>query len=116
MNFVGLAKAFLPKDSPWFQRIEQAQQIAAQFPSTKGGLTDLMRQYNINQEKFQQALGALNNPMISGMLNRFQPGLTDKLRGAAQEVSTTETAPSSGALSSGENAVSSLRERLNKFK
>ena len=80
MNFVGLAKAFLPKDSPWFQRIEQAQQIAAQFPSTKGGLTDLMRQYNINQEKFQQALGALNNPMISGMLNRFQPGLTAKLR------------------------------------
>lgn len=116
MNFVGLAKAFLPKDSPWFQRIEQAQQIAAQFPSTKGGLTDLMRQYNINQEKFQQALGALNNPMISGMLNRFQPGLTEKLRGAAQEVSTTETPHLSGALPSGENAVSSLRERLNKFK
>ena len=99
-----------------FQRIEQAQQIAAQFPSTKGGLTDLMRQYNINQEKFQQALGALNNPMISGMLNRFQPGVTDKLRDIAQEVSPVETQEASSALPGGGSTVSSLRERLNKFK
>ena len=62
MNFVGLAKAFLPKDSPWFQRIEQAQQIAAQFPSTKGGLTDLMRQYNINQESSSRLWGRLTIP------------------------------------------------------
>ena len=110
MNFVGLAKAFLPKDSPWFQRIEQAQQIAAQF------LTDLMRQYNINQEKFQQALGALNNSMISGMLNRFQPGVTDKLRDIAQEVSPVETQEASSTLSGGDSTVSSLRERLNRFK
>lgn len=117
MNFLALAKTFLPQDSPWLQRIEQAQQIAAQFSPTKNGLSDVIRQYNIGQERLQQAIGALNNPMISGVLNRVRPGLVDQLKGAAQEAAVgpkDSNLPAQGEAPNG--SVADLRARLEKLK
>lgn len=102
------------------QRIEQAQQVASQFRPDKGGLQDLIRQYNIGQDRLQQAIRALNNPMVSGMLNSVQPGLTDKLRAVASEVSTTQgnTQAASPNAQSGPqtDSVAALRDRLAKLK
>nr|DAE79014.1 MAG TPA: vacuolar protein sorting-associated protein [Caudoviricetes sp.] len=117
MNFLSLAKTFLPQNSPWLQRIEQVQQIAAQFSPTKSGLSDVMRQYNIGQERLQQAIGALNNPMISGVLNRVRPGLVDQLKGVAQEAAADpKVDPAPGQGSSSKDAVADLRARLEKLK
>lgn len=87
MNFSTIAKALLPKNSPLLSKVDQAQQIAAQFSQSKSGVLDLIRQYNIGQERLQQAVQTLNNPLVSGLLNRVQPGLPDKLRSAASEIS-----------------------------
>lgn len=99
--------------------MDQAQQIAGQFAQNKNGVLDLMRQYNISQERLQQAVQALNNPKISGFLNMVQPGLPDKLRSAAQEIAAE--VPAQGVTSapqlpaSGGSDVDELRKRLSKF-
>ena len=86
MNFLSIAKALLPKNSPLLSKVDQAQQLAGRFSQDKNGVLELMRQYNIGQERLQQAVAALNNPKISGFLNMVQPGLPDKLRNAAREI------------------------------
>ena len=86
MNFLLIAKALLPKNSPLLSKVDQAQQLAGRFSQDKNGVLELMRQYNIGQERLQQAVAALNNPKISGFLNMVQPGLPDKLRNAAREI------------------------------
>lgn len=99
--------------------MDQAQQLAGQFAQNKNGVLELMRQYNISQERLQQAVQALNNPKISGFLNMVQPGLPDKLRSAAQEIAAE--VPAQGVTSSpqlpasGGSDVDELRKRLSKF-
>lgn len=66
----------------------------------------------------QQAIGALNNPMVAGMLNRVRPGLVDQLKRVADEVSG-EIAD--GALRGQPPTVpadpaASLRDRLSRLK
>lgn len=127
MNFSTIAKALLPKNSPLLSKVDQAQQIAAQFSQSKSGVLDLIRQYNIGQERLQQAVQTLNNPLVSGLLNRFQPGLPDKLRSAASEISAemptqgqsqAQQALPSGApqaQSASSSDVDALRKRLSQF-
>ncbi len=109
----------LPKNSPLLSKVDQAQQLAGQFAQNKNGVLELMRQYNIGQERLQQAVQALNNPKISGFLNMVQPGLPDKLRSAAQEIAAE--VPAQGGAStpqlpaSGSSDVDELRKRLSKF-
>lgn len=109
----------LPKNSPLLSKVDQAQQLAGQFAQNKNGVLELMRQYNIGQERLQQAVQALNNPKISGFLNMVQPGLPDKLRSAAQEIAAE--VPAQGGASapqlsaSGGSDVEELRKRLSKF-
>ena len=119
MNFLSIAKMLLPKNSPLLSKVDQAQQIAGQFAQNKNGVLELMRQYNISQDRLQQAVQALNNPKISGFLNMVQPGLPDKLRSAAQEIAAE--VPAQGGASapqlpaSGSSDVDELRKRLSKF-
>lgn len=119
MNFLSIAKALLPKNSPLLSKVDQAQQIAGQFAQNKNGVLELMRQYNISQERLQQAVQALNNPKISGFLNMVQPGLPDKLRSAAQEIAAE--VPAQGGASAPQlpasvgSDVDELRKRLSKF-
>ena len=99
--------------------MDQAQQIAGQFAQNKNGVLELMRQYNISQDRLQQAVQALNNPKISGFLNMVQPGLPDKLRSAAQEIAAEVPAQGGATMphmqqSSGSD-IDALRDRLSKF-
>lgn len=119
MNFLSIAKALLPKNSPLLSKVDQAQQLAGQFAQNKNGVLELMRQYNIGQERLQQAVQALNNPKISGFLNMVQPGLPDKLRNAAREIAAEVPAQGGATMpqmpqSSGSD-VDALRDRLSKF-
>lgn len=99
--------------------MDQAQQLAGQFAQNKNGVLELMRQYNIGQERLQQAVQALNNPKISGFLNMVQPGLPDKLRNAAREIAAEVPAQGGTTMpqipqSSGSD-IDALRDRLSKF-
>lgn len=119
MNFLSIAKALLPKNSPLLSKVDQAQQLAGQFAQNKNGVLELMRQYNIGQERLQQAVQALNNPKISGFLNMVQPGLPDKLRNAAREIAAEVPAQGGTTMpqmpqSSGSD-IDALRDRLSKF-
>lgn len=119
MNFLSIAKALLPKNSPLLSKVDQAQQLAGQFAQNKNGVLELMRQYNIGQERLQQAVQALNNPKISGFLNMVQPGLPDKLRNAAREIAAEVPAQGGTTIpqmpqSSGSD-IDALRDRLSKF-
>lgn len=122
MNFLTLAKAILPKNSPLMSKVEQAQQIAGQFSPTKSGVLDLIKQYNISQETLQQAIRKLNSPAVSGVLNMVKPGLTDTLNAAAREL--TQEIPAAGTSGNipenpGNNVagggIDDLRKRLSKF-
>lgn len=119
MNFLSIAKALLPKNSPLLSKVDQAQQLAGRFSQDKNGVLELMRQYDIGQERLQQAVAALNNPKISGFLNMVQPGLPDKLRSAAREIAAD--VPAQGGAStpqlpqSGGSDIDALRNRLSKF-
>lgn len=117
MNLLSIAKMLLPKNSPWLSKVDQAQQLAGRYSQDKNGVLELMRQYNIGQERLQQAVAALNNPMVSGILNKFQPGLPDRLRDLAREVSTDAGAlpQGSGGAQAPASDVDDLRKRLSRF-
>ena len=116
MDIVAMAKAFLPANSPWHERINQAQQIAGQFQPTKAGVLDLMRQHGKGTEDIKKALAAMQNPMISGMLNRVSPNLVQQLQQAGQDILNTPgvntPAPSSPAHPQSTDTVQELKQRL----
>ena len=85
-TLVGVAKLMLPKNSPWLSRIEQAQQMAGRFDASPAGVQALMAQLGKNQADLKDAVDALNNPAISGMLDKFSPGLTAQLRQAGSSL------------------------------
>lgn len=119
MNLLSIAKMLLPKNSPWLSKVDQAQQLAGRYSQDKNGVLELMRQYNISQERLQQAVQALNNPKISGFLNMVQPGLPDKLRNAAQEIAAEVPAQGGATMpkmpQSNGSDIDALRDRLSKF-
>lgn len=122
-SLIHMAKAILPKDSPWLARIEQAQQMAAQFSASPDGVRQLMQQMGKTQADVKAAVDALNNPAISGVLNRVAPGLTDQLRQAGQTflndgapAGTPQNIlpPASPASSSGD-PLAALREKMKRI-
>lgn len=119
MNLLSIAKMLLPKNSPWLSKVDQAQQLAGRYSQDKNGVLELMRQYNISQERLQQAVQALNNPKISGFLNMVQPGLPDKLRSAAREIAAEVPAQGGTTMpqmpQSNGSDIDALRDRLSKF-
>lgn len=122
-SIIHMAKALLPKNSPWLARIEQAQQMAAQFSASPDGVRQLMAQMGKTQADVKAAVDALNNPAISGVLNRISPGLTDQLKqagqsflndGAPQGVPQNTLPPASPASPSGD-PLAALRERMKRM-
>lgn len=124
-SLIHMAKAILPKDSPWLARIEQAQQMAAQFSASPDGVRQLMQQMGKTQADIKAAVDTLNNPAISGVLNRVAPGLTDQLRQAGQAFlndgaptgvpqNTQPLSPASPASPSGD-PLAALREKLKRM-
>lgn len=110
------AKMFFPK---YADQIDKAQQMAGQFQASPDGVKQLMQQCGKTQEDLQKALGMLNNPMISGALNRIQPGLVAQLKQAGQQlnvgtppVSSPSPAQNSPSPSS---SLDALRARLGKL-
>lgn len=85
-QIAGMARMFLPSNSPWLARIEQAQKMAENFRQSPDGVRDLMRQLGKGREDLQKAVAMLDNSRLSGMLNRFSPGLADSLREAGRQL------------------------------
>lgn len=115
-QIVSMARMMLPKNSPWLAKIDQARQMAAQFSQSPDGVRQLMQQMGKSQADVQSALSALNNPAVSGMLNRVSPGLVDQLRSAGSSIAQ-QTAPSpQPAPSSGSgDSLAALREKLSRL-
>ena len=80
-----MAKALLPKDSPWLGRIDQAQQLASRLPQSRSGLEQLMAQYGKSKQDVAKAMQMIQNPMVSGALNRIAPGMADRIRQMAMD-------------------------------
>jgi hypothetical protein len=113
-----LARAFLPTNSPWIQKIEQAQQLASKFSASPDGVRDLMSQLGKSQEDIRQAISMLDNPMISGFINKLSPDLTSKLRNAGLQItSDTKNTLTNSTLnltsSNSGDSLSVLRDKLN---
>lgn len=85
-QLVGMAKVFLPANSPWLQRIEQAAEMAKQFSPSKDGIAELMAQQGKSRRDLQSAIKMLDNPVVKNTLGRV-PGLNKMIRGAANELS-----------------------------
>jgi hypothetical protein len=124
MNIAQIASAarmLLPKGSPWLDKIDKAQQLAGQFSSSPDGVRQLMQQMGKTQADVQAAVNALNNPMVSGALNRIAPGLTDQLRAAGQQITGGGMATAGQPLSPASPApasadpLSAIRDTLNKL-
>lgn len=125
-SLLNMAKLILPKNSPWLARIEQAQQMAAQFAASPDGVRQLMTQMGKTQADVKAAVDALNNPAISGMLNRIAPGLPDQLRQAGQTFlndgaptgvpqNTQPLSPASPASPPSGDPLAALREKLKRI-
>ena len=114
-GLVSMAKMMLPKNSPWISRIEQAQQMAAQFSQSPDGVRQLMQQMGKTQADVQAAVQALNNPAVSGMLNRVSPGLAEQLKAAGASLATGHSSPEKTPPSTdvkGDDSLARLREKL----
>lgn len=111
MDILAMAKALLPKDSPWLGRIDQAQQLASQLPQSRSGLEQLMAQYGKSKQDVAKAMQMLQNPMVAGALNRVAPGMADRIRQTGESV-LNETPSAATPVSDG---ASALRDRLSKL-
>lgn len=81
-----MAKALLPANSPWLNRIEQAANLAQGFSPSKDGIGQLMAKYGKNREDLQSAIKQLDNPIAKKFLSHI-PGLDSQIRNAANELS-----------------------------
>ena len=115
-QIVSMARMMLPKNSPWLSKIDQARQMAAQFSQSPSGVRDLMQQMGKTGADVQAAMNALNNPAISGLLNRVSPGLTDQLRSAGNSIAQQAAPSQSSSLSSGSgDSLAALREKISRL-
>lgn len=120
---VKIAKAFLPANSPWIDRIDQAAQVAQNFNPSKDGVSQLMASYGKNKSDLHKAVGMLENPFIKNALSRL-PGLGNILNDAANELMNDPTIGSgkngisknSGSNSGANASFDSLQARLNRLK
>lgn len=117
----------MPKNSPWLERIDKAQELAGQFQPSKDGVAQLMQKYGKNREDLQKAVGMLQNPLVQKTLGRV-PGLSEALAQAGQSLLSEQggsmgTAPASPAApvencappSGQDGNVASLMARLRKL-
>lgn len=120
-QIIGVIKAFLPKGSPWIERIDQAAEMAKGFSPNKDGISQLMDAYGKNKADLQKAVGMLENPVVKSALSRV-PGLGNLLKGAASDLMKDPTVGTShtdgrncGSGASG-NSFDSLQARLDRLK
>lgn len=118
-QIIGIAKAFLPANSPWLERIDQAAQMAKSFSPNKDGISQLMAQYGKDRSDLRKAVGMLENPAVKSALSRV-PGLSNLLNNAANEImkdgnicGSDKQAPTT---SNSGNSFESLQARLNRLK
>ena len=126
MNFsqiISAARAFLPAGSPLLQNMERAQEMAGQFSASPDGVLDLMAKLGKNQDDLRRAIAMLDNPMVSGMINRIAPGMVDSIRSAGgqlvgnagptmQPIASASPAP---APSQGADPLSALKAKLSRL-
>lgn len=122
-QITGIIKAFLPANSPWIERIDQAAQMAKGFSPNKDGISKLMETYGKNRSDLQKAIGMLENPMIKNALSRI-PGLGNVLNNAANELMNDPDIGSGQTANNQKNETGSqiassfdaLQARLNRLK
>lgn len=82
-----------------------------------------MQQYGKSREDIVKAMQLLQNPMLTGALNRVAPGMADRIRQTGEMVLNEPNSglpnnaevPSSGVQKEGITNVESLRDRLSKL-
>ena len=82
-----------------------------------------MQQYGKSREDIVKAMQLLQNPMLTGALNRVAPGMADRIRQTGEMVlnepnsglQNNAEVPSSGVQKEGITNVESLRDRLSKL-
>lgn len=122
-KIIGIIKTFLPANSPWTQRIDQAAELAKGYAPSKDGVSQLMEAYGKNKADLHKAVGMLENPIFKNMLSRI-PGLGQVLNNAANDLMNDPNVGSSkmkgdmdcGANSVNDGAFESLQARLNRLK
>lgn len=118
-QIIGIAKAFLPANSPWLERIDQAAQMAKSFSPDKDGIAQLMARYGKDRSDLRKAVGMLENPAVKNALSRV-PGLSNLLNNAANElmkdsnIGGTDKQVSTTANSG--NSFEALQARLDRLK
>lgn len=85
-----------------------AQQMASQFQPSKDGVAELMRQHGKNVNDIRAALGALNNPMVSGLVNRISPNMAQQLKQAGETIINENQGTSTGAQTTPQDIISRL--------
>lgn len=120
---IGVIKTFLPANSPWVQKIDQAAEMAKGFSPNKDGVSQLMEAYGKNRSDLYKAVGMLENPMIKNALSHI-PGLGQLLNNAANDlmndpnIGSNETGNSMncGSNSNAGSSFESLQNRLKRLK
>ena len=112
-NVLSIANSLLPQNSPWRQKLEQAKQIADQFPASKEGVEQLMKHYGKNRSDLVKALSALDSPIVANTLGRF-PGMTDALKSCGSKLMETsqDTIPSAPPQAAGQADIFSRLAKL----
>lgn len=118
-QIIGVAKAFLPANSPWLERIDQAAQMAKTFSPSKDGIAQLMAAQGKKKSDLVEAVKMLENPQVQNFLGRI-PGLGKILNNAANELMKDDNLGNSsvnncGNTSSG-SSLEDLQARLNRLK
>lgn len=123
-QIIGIIKTFLPANSPWLQKIDQAAELAKGFSPNKDGVSQLMEAYGKNRDDLHKAVGMLENPMIKNALSRI-PGLGQILNNAANDLMSDPNLGSGGqkgansdcgANNNSGGSLDSLQARLNRLK
>lgn len=124
-QIIGVAKAFLPANSPWIERIDQAAQMAKSFSPSKDGIAQLMAAHGKKKSDLLEAVKMLENPTVKSLIGRI-PGLGSVLNNAADELmkdpdigagnTGNRKNMSAGSLPDTGSTFESLQARLNRLK
>lgn len=124
-QIIGIAKAILPANSPWIERIDQAAQMAKSFSPGKDGIAQLMAAHGKKKADLIEAVKMLDHPIVNNLVGRV-PGLRNILNGAANELikdpnmgagSTSDYSNmGTGQMPGSGSSFDSLQARLNRLK
>lgn len=124
-QIIGVAKTFLPANSPWIERIDQAANLAKSFSPSRDGVAQLMEAHGKKKADLLEAVKMLENPMVKNIIGRI-PGLGNILNNAANELMKDPGIGAShtgdcknmgvGSLPSSGNSFDALQARLNRLK